>query len=548
MDIDYTSKLTTKKQEKVREYYDVQAPLKKRPYHYFAKTNRPLYTSKYPEKTKDEISKKLSKAWKKLEFKQYIKYVECVTKGKKTILTNKGFELYKTMYPDTFLQEMRKDLTVKPRVAKGYGMEPEPYEIFTETSDKLIIPKYYGYKKLKNYQNIENKISMGDPINLKFNGELRENQLDVIDTFKKVFKTKNGGLIVARCAFGKTAVATYVVTMLQRKTLVIVHKQNLLLQWHERIAQFLPDAKIGKIQGSVIDVEGKDIVIGMIQSLCKKDYGDLFKQFGLLICDEAHRTGAKEFCNALRKAATYYTLGLTATPTRNDGLTKVFKWYLGETEYVYNKITEFDVTVKAVYYASDSYQEKKLYSGGFNFANMISQIVDETKRTDMIVDMARDMAKSGRQVLIIGHRLKMLRSLHKLIKEKNTLKDVVTSGFYIGGMKEVALLETTKQNIILGSFSMIEEGADIPSLDSIILATPKSTVQQAVGRIMRKQNKHNPLIIDIIDDFSIFVNQAEKRKKYYVKEKYTLTGYRKEQPRIENIMITERCLFDSDSD
>ena len=545
--MEYSTNLSVARQRKIREYYDKDAPLRKRPYHYYAKEFRPMYTEKYPDNTTEEISTKLSKAWKQLEFCKYTPYIDKAMKRNKTVLTNKGFELCKSIYPETFLNEIRKDLTVKPRVAKGYGMEPEPYDVFTETDDTLIIPKFYGYKKLKHYQNVPNRISKGEHIDLKFNGELRENQRDVIATFKNVFQTKRGGLIVARCAFGKTAVANYIISMLGRKALVIVHKENLLLQWKERIAQFLPDAKIGRIQGKIVDVEGKDIVIGMIQSLCKKDYGDLFKQFGLVICDEAHRTGAKEFCNALRKTASYYTLGLTATPTRSDGLTKVFKWYLGETEYVYNKVTEFDVTVKAIYYESDNYKEKKLYTGGYNFANMISQIVDETRRTDMIVDTACDLAIQGRQVLIIGHRIKLLRTLHTRIKEKNTNR--ITSGFYIGGMKEADLVETTKQNIILGSFSMIEEGADIPSLDSIILATPKSTVQQAVGRIMRRKNKHDPLIIDIIDDFSIFVNQSTKRKKYYEKEKYTLTGYRKEPVRIDNVRITSQCLFDdSDSD
>ena len=46
----------------------------------------------------------------------------------------------------------------------------------------------------------------------------------------------------------------------------------LLNQWIERIEQFIPNAKVGKIQGKVIDVEGKDIVIGMLQSLSMKEY------------------------------------------------------------------------------------------------------------------------------------------------------------------------------------------------------------------------------------------------------------------------------------
>ena len=38
-------------------------------------------------------------------------------------------------------------------------------------------------------------------------------------------------------------------------------------QWVERIEQALPDAKVGRIQQSIYDVEGKDIFIGMLQTI-----------------------------------------------------------------------------------------------------------------------------------------------------------------------------------------------------------------------------------------------------------------------------------------
>ena len=60
------------------------------------------------------------------------------------------------------------------------------------------------------------------------------------------------------------------ISELKKKTLVIVHKEFLLQQWTERINQFLPTAQVGRIQGDVIDIEGKDIVIGMLQSLSMK--------------------------------------------------------------------------------------------------------------------------------------------------------------------------------------------------------------------------------------------------------------------------------------
>lgn len=540
--MDFDNIKSKEKQDEIRHYYDKKLKMKKRPYHFFASKYRKQYEKKYKDEMANDISKRLTKAWKKLTWDEYLVYLRIALDEVQTVLTNKGYELYKPIYPESELEKIRKDLTVKPRVAKGYGKAPEAYSIYTETKTKLIIPRYYGWSKLPNAKSIPNKISKGKKINVSFKGELRDYQKPVIEKFRYLFDTVGGGLLQAGCGLGKTTQALYMVYMLQRKTLVLLHKENLLLQWKERIQQFLPDARIGIIQAQTVDVDDKDIVIGMIQSICKKDYGDLFQEFGLVISDEAHRTGAKEFCKALKNAATYYTLGLTATPNRSDGLTKVFKWYLGDTGFVLKREKTYDVTVKIMYYQSDFYEEKKLYSGGYNYANMIGQIVNEKKRNMKIVKMARKMVlEDERQVLIIGHRINLLKMLEKLIKGANTTKENVTVGFFIGGMKEADLNQTTKCNVILGSYSMIEEGADIPTLDTVIMATPKSNVEQTVGRIMRQQNKNDPLIVDIIDEFSAFPRQAEKRKAFYKKQKYKLVGYRKKVDDKE-VEVSE-CVF-----
>ena len=64
----------------------------------------------------------------------------------------------------------------------------------------------------------------------------------------------------------------------------------------ERIEFFLPDAKVGKIQGDVVKIDDKDIVIGMLQSISMKDYPDeVFNSFGFVIYDECHHLGAEVF-------------------------------------------------------------------------------------------------------------------------------------------------------------------------------------------------------------------------------------------------------------
>lgn len=99
-------------------------------------------------------------------------------------------------------------------------------------------------------------------------------------------------------------------------------------QWIERIQQFLPNARVGKIQGPIVDVVDKDIVLCMLQSLISKEYdSSLFDQFGFTIIDEVHHISSQTFSTSLFKVVTKYMLGLSATMDRKDGTTNVFKCF-----------------------------------------------------------------------------------------------------------------------------------------------------------------------------------------------------------------------------
>ena len=113
--------------------------------------------------------------------------------------------------------------------------------------------------------------------------------------------------------------ALKIISLISKKTLIIVHKEFLMNQWIERINEFLPGARIGKIQGTSFDIDNKDIVIGMIQTLYDKEYpSNAFSSFGITIVDEVHRIGSEQFSRTLFKTITPYMLGISATVERKD--------------------------------------------------------------------------------------------------------------------------------------------------------------------------------------------------------------------------------------
>jgi superfamily II DNA or RNA helicase len=120
---------------------------------------------------------------------------------------------------------------------------------------------------------------------------------------------------------------------------------------------------------------------------------------------------------------------------------------------------------------------------------------------------------------VSSERLKILRDLHKLLE---TIGETDV-GFYIGGMKELALKKSQECKIILGTYSMSSEGMDIPRLNTLFMCSPKSDIEQSVGRILRKEHEGVVArVYDIVDNFSVFSNQAQRRRKFYESKKYQI--------------------------
>lgn len=440
-------------------------------------------------------------------------------------LGKKGYSIFKselTLKEQLFI---RDELTVKPYLPKS-PIKPEPFPIYKESPKKFYVPRYFGVEHFGELH--ENKISQGENINLDFKGNLRDYQKNIVDKYIDFVKDSGGGLLDVDPGKGKTVMALNIISKLKKKTLVIVHKSFLLNQWIERINQFLPDAKVGKIQGKIIDIKGKDIVIGMLQSLSQKDYDEsLFDCFGLSIYDETHHLGAEVFSRCMMKCITNYTLGLSGTMQRKDGLTKVFKMFLGGIVHKEKSNTkEHKVLVKAIHFKNNDPEFNEMaydYQGNPLYSTMISKLCCFNPRSEFILKVLKKELEENtdQQIMILAHNKTLITYLHDAIIHKNIANGDV--GYYIGGMKEEDLKKSESKKIIIATYAMASEGLDIKTLTSLIMASPKTDVCQSVGRILR--TKHNrPLVIDIIDPHEIFIRQWQKRRQYYMKQKYFINS------------------------
>jgi len=433
----------------------------------------------------------------------------------------KGYTIYKGDLSPKEELFIRTELTVKPYVPKS-PVQSDPFPIYRESPNKYYLPRFFG---LDNFGDVrENKLPKGDAINVAFNGEMREYQVNIVNKYISFVKDSGGGLLDVDPGKGKTVMALYIIAQLKKKALVIVHKSFLLNQWIERIQQFLPNARVGKIQGQIIDIENKDIVIGMLQSLSQKDYPEtLFDCFGISIYDETHHLGAEVFSRSMMKIQTNYTLGLSGTMQRKDGLTKVFKMFLGDIVHKEKTDTsEHKVIVKAINYKVNDDEFNKIeydYRGNPLYSTMISKLCNYNRRSEFIIKIVEEELKINpeQQIMILAHNKSLITYLYKSIEHRL----IATVGYYIGGMKEEDLKISESKKVIIATYAMASEGLDIKTLTTLIMASPKTDVCQSVGRILRTKHT-NPLVIDIIDNHDIFEKQWHKRRQYYIKQKYNI--------------------------
>jgi len=473
-----------------------------------------------------------------------------------TSVTSYGYKIKKTYLNSIQIQKIKKDLLIIPFVydpVKNQQNKDKKFNILCESPKAFYIPRFYG---IDNFGLPDcNKLPGGDDININFNGDLREIQKPIADSYIKVAKERGGGLISLKCGGGKTVLALNIACQLKKKTIVVVHKSFLMTQWAERIRQFIPDASIGYIQGKTIDVEDKDIVLAMLQSLSQKEYDEnLFKPYGFSIWDECHHLSAEVFSKAMRKISPKYILGLSATIKRQDNTHHVFKMYLGDTVYESppEEINEHITETRIINFDCDDNEYCKIqtiYNGTICRPKMVNQICEYKPRTNMVLDYLYKYYDEGRTVLILSERR---NHLIDMMNEINGYYKSEVSGLYIGGIHPEVLEQTSKLRCILGSYQMFSEGADIPSLDTVILASPVSSVEQSIGRIFRKYGKFHKLICDIVDlNIPCFEKQSKKRSALYKKKKFHLyendntekTDYKSRKTKKEKPVYQQACLF-----
>jgi superfamily II DNA or RNA helicase/very-short-patch-repair endonuclease len=334
----------------------------------------------------------------------------------------------------------------------------------------------------------------GKPLAVTFQGQLRPEQ----ELAAKAMLAHDTGVLSATTAFGKTVIAAWLIAKRGVNTLVLVHRQQLLDQWVERLSAFLnlPVSAIGRIGGGRKRPNGL-LDVALMQSLVRKGVvQDLVGEYGQLVVDECHHLSAQSFEQVARRAKARFVAGLSATVARKDGHHPIIFMQCGPVRHRVSAKAQaasrpFEHTVIVCPTAFQS-QKSEGPDARLEFHALYQELVENETRNQRICDDIVRAVTKGRTPLVLT--------------ERNQHLDLLASGLFgrvphlvvlRGGMSrkerdaagdQLAAIRPDEGRVILATGRYVGEGFDDARLDTLFVTLPVSwrgTIAQYVGRLHR---------------------------------------------------------------
>jgi superfamily II DNA or RNA helicase/very-short-patch-repair endonuclease len=425
-------------------------------------------------------------------------------------------------------QAMRLPTYDKPRVVSCAEDHPKHFALPRGCLDDVM--ETLGTLKIKPILRDERLI--GAPLKVAFRGRLRPDQ----QAAAEALLAHDTGVLAATTAFGKTVVAAWLIAQRGVNTLILVHRQQLLEQWIERLSSFLnlPPKSIGRLGGGCKTLTGT-LDVALMQSLVRKEtVDDRLADYGHLIVDECHHISARSFELAARRAKAKFITGLSATVTRKDGHHPIIFMQCGPVRHRVDAKTQaaarpfqHHVLVRP----TDFRAEASDPDPRAEFQQLYEALWNSDKRNQMICADVVNALKEGRSPLVLTERREHLDRLAQLLSPAVphliVLQGGQTKKALATALAQLARIPETAGRAVLATGGYIGEGFDDPRLDTLFLALPVSwrgTIAQYVGRLHRlHEGKGEVRVYDYADlNVPMLSRMFDRRCRGYESLGYTI--------------------------
>lgn len=406
--------------------------------------------------------------------------------------------------------------------------------------EDAIIDMLYS---LKIDYEIVNNTNHGKPIGVTFKGKERDEQLDAINALMPY----SNGVLSATTAFGKTVTAAVLIARRKTNTLILVHSKALLMQWHERLSEFLDidftEEEISKKRGrkkafspvgcldSTSNTLHGVIDIALMQSCFENDEVKPFvKEYGMVIVDECHHVSSITFENVLKHVTAHYVYGLTATPIRKDGLQPIIFMQCGPIRFFADAKAQIQKQSFQRYLVPRFTSYRPVTDDKQSFTALSQSLAESEIRNNLIIEDVLNVVAAGRTPIILTARTSHVELLAEMLKQHvANIIQLTGEGTAKNKRETLQKLQDIPKDaplVIVATGKYVGEGFDYPRLDTLFLALPiswKGLVAQYAGRLHREnEGKKGVRIYDYIDIHEpVCENMYRKRLKGY-----SAIGYR----------------------
>lgn len=419
------------------------------------------------------------------------------------------------LLPGQVVRELRDRLTFtnpqwEENERRGFSNWQTPKKLCSleEEGDTLTMPRGFTRQALGilkrhvvTYEFADHRRTL-DPVAFHFQGELRDFQLEAVEAMLP----RDFGTLAAPTGSGKTVMALALIAERWQPALIVVHTRELLEQWVDRIGTFLgiPAREVGVIGSGKKKLGGK-ITVGLVQSLYKCA-DEVAPHVGFLVVDEAHRAPSRTFTEAVTAFDSRFMLGLSATPWRRDGLSRLIYWHLGDKVHEVDKDALVDaghvLEAEVIWRRTDF---DPTYDPSEEYPRMLSELTQDPARNALIADdVAQEARNSCGVCLVLSDRKAHCEVLSELLSKRGIKAQVLTGDFCNGERAQVVkALNAGRISVLVATGQLIGEGFDCKELSTLFLATPirfSGRLLQYLGRVLRPApGKEKARVYDYVD-------------------------------------------------
>ncbi len=391
---------------------------------------------------------------------------------------------------------------------------------------RLFLPRGYIRRLLAAARHHGVKWSIEDrrrslaPTAFSFHGRLKPFQEKAVETMLE----KEFGTLSAPTGAGKTVMALSMIARRSQPALVIVHTKDLARQWMARIETFLgiPEGEIGLI-GAGKERIGDRITVALVQSLYSRAES-VRTRVGHLVVDECHRIPSRCFTEAVAEFDARYMLGLSATPWRRDGLSKLIFWHVGALRHKIDSkalVAAGEVLAAEVVFRETDF--KPFSDPVAEYSRMLTELAADDRRNRLIAaDVAREAASGKGVCLVLSDRKYHCETLAALLRFAHGIRcDLLTGDLGEEDRREVLRrLEAGEVRVLIATGQLVGEGFDSRRLTTLFLATPirfSGRLLQYLGRVLRPApGKARARVFDYVDvHVGPLASAAKARQRIY---------------------------------